>query len=421
MILLSIAFSFFFGCNVKFGTYSEHFDYTKNYYEPLTIFLMDNYKQKISFLKGTFNSRFLELRYRQSSFKNELEVNRLAFFLIAVTSILFIQNDAAILGNSPEFIHFIKLRALFSIFCIACILLISRLKRFYQYDLLLAAWLTGLVSILVYVDLARPASYSAYVVIDILVIVSIYVLFVFGLWGQTLIALGFTLACLGLMYGYKDFPVYSRLTILMGFILSNVLGFSLAVRLHYLRRIDFVRSRALSYQAQKMSRIALKDPLTGLLNRRSYDDQSMGLFDNFKRYAHSFALIVIDIDFFKHVNDTYGHLAGDKVLKEFAMLLKLSARPGDQVFRYGGEEFAMLLNNSSLDQAEAVAERVREKLRATHLLNDFPELKVSASFGVADALTEDLNARSIFHRADKALYIAKQSGRDQVVIAAEGD
>jgi len=382
---------------------------------------MLHYKRKISFLKGTFNNNFLELRYRQGSFRNDLDVNRLAFFLIAVVSILFIQNDEVLLRDAFPLTRSIEIRSAFAIFSVCCILLLSRVNKFYHYDLIVAFWLVILISLLVFFDLSRPPEYQIYVLIDMLVIVGIYVLFVFGLRSQTLMAVGFTVVSLGIVFWFKEFPNHVVVTIMIGFILSNILGFVLASRFHYLRRVDFFQRRELSQQAQRLNRAALRDPLTDLWNRRSYDDQILGMFDNFKRYQQPFSLVLIDIDFFKRVNDTYGHLDGDRVLKEFATLLKRSARPGDQVFRYGGEEFVMLLSNTTLTQAEIVSERVRKKLKQTHLLEKYPELNVSASFGVADVQGEDTNTRSIFHRADKALYIAKQSGRDQVVIAIDDD
>ena len=157
---------------------------------------------------------------------------------------------------------------------------------------------------------------------------------------------------------------------------------------------------------------AVHDSLTGLLNRASLEDSERRLvaLDNLNAVPHLAALMV-DIDFFKRVNDTLGHLAGDRVLGRVAKAITASTRSNDLAFRYGGEEFLVLLSQVEARTAVQAAERIRTNLRA--LRGGGPEVKVSIGVAVR---TEGEDAESMVGRADQALYQAKSNGRDQVFV-----
>lgn len=146
------------------------------------------------------------------------------------------------------------------------------------------------------------------------------------------------------------------------------------------------------------------DPLTGLSNRRALDDSLATLFAMMCRYGNKFALIALDVDHFKRVNDEQGHLFGDQVLQRTARLLDNCARDTDIVVRYGGEEFVVLLPETDLDGAAIFAERLRIEIEQ--------DLPITVSCGAACVLEGD-NAKSIFARADEALYAAKRAGRNR--------
>jgi len=157
---------------------------------------------------------------------------------------------------------------------------------------------------------------------------------------------------------------------------------------------------------------AVHDPLTGLLNRASLEDSERRLIalDNLNDVPHLAALMV-DIDFFKRVNDTLGHLAGDRVLARVAKAITTSTRSNDLAFRYGGEEFLVLLSQVEARTAVEAAERIRATVRAT--TGGGPEVRVSIGVAVRTA-GED--AESMVQRADQALYRAKENGRDQLCV-----
>lgn len=158
---------------------------------------------------------------------------------------------------------------------------------------------------------------------------------------------------------------------------------------------------------------ATTDHLTGLHNRASLDKRLAEEIARQDHYGESLSVIITDIDYFKRVNDEYGHDVGDTVLKEFAHLLTSHVRESDFVARFGGEEFMILCPNTSAEQASILAEKLRNNIA------NFPFERVghkTASFGVAE-YQQDLSAKQLFVLADQALYQAKKGGRNQVKIA----
>ena len=166
-----------------------------------------------------------------------------------------------------------------------------------------------------------------------------------------------------------------------------------------------------------LSTMALKDPLTGLLNRRGMDYALSVVLAASKRNKTSISVIAIDIDYFKKINDNYGHDGGDQVLKSIASILLNSQRASDVCCRLGGEEFLVVLPESDINNAQLIAERLRKAFE-DHLV-EFEEqrIKLTASFGIASVTDGDID--SALKNADKALYQAKTEGRNRVCTAGE--
>jgi diguanylate cyclase (GGDEF)-like protein len=165
------------------------------------------------------------------------------------------------------------------------------------------------------------------------------------------------------------------------------------------------------FQAQEEN--ALTDELTKLPNRRALAQRFLQEMQRARRHHKAIAFLMVDLDHFKQVNDSYGHLNGDAVLAELASILTAGARESDVCARYGGEEFGIILHETTDQGARTLAERIRAKVAAA----TFPGgLKLTISIGVA-ATTEPALFTSLIERADQALYAAKQSGRNQVRVA----
>lgn len=176
------------------------------------------------------------------------------------------------------------------------------------------------------------------------------------------------------------------------------------------------KQEALRIQNNSLQRAILRDELTQLMNRRSLERELEQLSMGAIWTIHPpFCIVVCDIDYFKHVNDAHGHLVGDEVLQEIAKRLQGQLRRGTPAYRYGGEEFVIILTDTPLNQAVDVAERLRRAVRSTPFLTKAGHLEITASFGIAQQnLTWDQSAWDVLHRADSALYEAKRQGRDRV-------
>lgn len=174
--------------------------------------------------------------------------------------------------------------------------------------------------------------------------------------------------------------------------------------------------REMRLAQEKLAEMSIRDELTGMFNRRYFQDALEREISGALRYDHSLALCMIDLDHFKQVNDTYGHLCGDRVLQEFAKLLEESIRKYDVGCRYGGEEFTVILPDTSLKKAQALCERFRERVKGHPFSYEGVTIRITASIGVVSRpAKEDITGRRLVDLADKALYQAKHQGRDRVV------
>jgi len=172
--------------------------------------------------------------------------------------------------------------------------------------------------------------------------------------------------------------------------------------------------RIMRYTAE-LSRAAATDPLTGALNRRSFTDRALAELARAARYDRTTALLIVDADHFKAVNDAHGHGIGDDVLTALSSTLQFALRPSDVFGRIGGEEFAILLPETDLQGALLAAERLRSAAAAVRVSTPTGEVGFTVSIGVADIAPGDIGLKPALDRADAALYQAKAAGRDRVV------
>jgi len=164
----------------------------------------------------------------------------------------------------------------------------------------------------------------------------------------------------------------------------------------------------------ELLRASQTDPLTRTANRRKLMETLHENFAAFKRYGHPMSLIMFDIDHFKKLNDRFGHLAGDTVLRSLCDSCHSLLRENDLLARFGGEEFIVVLPSTPLQQALATAQRIRIDVPAAAARITSQEKKVTLSLGVSELTPQDSSYSQILHRADKALYIAKSNGRNRV-------
>jgi len=205
------------------------------------------------------------------------------------------------------------------------------------------------------------------------------------------------------VWGLLPFTGWNYGAIKIGIILQAILlalGLSFKVRQQQKSRL----------QAERM---AERDPLTGLHNRRGFNEQAAAIWSTAVRNQRPLSLIMLDLDHFKTINDLHGHATGDKALKLTADMLAQNCRGGDVLGRWGGEEFLLLLPETGISEAQALAERLRMEIQTLGLAESHMKLALSASFGVIERSSQG-QLEQLINQADRLLYVAKHSGRNRV-------
>ena len=176
-----------------------------------------------------------------------------------------------------------------------------------------------------------------------------------------------------------------------------------------------IRNSLMYRQALKT---AYRDPLTELNNRAALDNDLVQELDFAGRHDLALSIIILDLDHFKKINDTYGHIAGDDILKQTAQCMAECIRRSDIIYRYGGEEFVVLLRNTGKAGARLLAERIRKAVEDRTFKHNSFDIRMTTSLGVA-TLKKNEDKTSFLERADKALYQAKQQGRNRTIVAGK--
>jgi diguanylate cyclase (GGDEF)-like protein/PAS domain S-box-containing protein len=190
----------------------------------------------------------------------------------------------------------------------------------------------------------------------------------------------------------------------------------------YAREIQVIRDlykeklKEIEVMKEEALHLSYTDDLTGIYNHRFFIEELAREVERHKRYATPLSLLMIDIDFFKHYNDTHGHLAGDQVLKAIAILIQRGVRQTDIVARYGGEEFSAILTNTGREGALEIAERVRRNVSDTRFPDERtqPNKDLTVSVGVATYSSSISTLADLIREADHALYRAKKAGRNRI-------
>jgi diguanylate cyclase (GGDEF)-like protein len=167
---------------------------------------------------------------------------------------------------------------------------------------------------------------------------------------------------------------------------------------------------------QEVERLSRIDPLTGLSNRRSFSTDALRVFQLAIRHQKKLSCAMLDIDFFKRVNDTYGHDFGDKVLIAVAKACKKQLRKTDLLARFGGEEFCFLFPETDINAAALIAERIRSVISKLKFDSEKNRFSVTVSVGVSKLLDSNDNMEKLLKRSDDSLYKAKENGRNRVVV-----
>ncbi|RPI37089.1 MAG: diguanylate cyclase [Nitrospiraceae bacterium] len=192
--------------------------------------------------------------------------------------------------------------------------------------------------------------------------------------------------------------------------------FSISALLGVIYFFTFRLTKKLSETRRQIREMAITDPLTGLYNRRHVMERFNNEMERARRLRKDLSCIMIDIDNFKRINDTYGHLVGDQTLREISEILTSAIRVYDIASRYGGEEFLIVLPDTGFEDTHTLAERIRTNIKMHHVAKSAltPDISVTVSLGIATIISTDISVDTLLKRADEGLYKAKERGRDTV-------
>ncbi|MFL0800394.1 MAG: GGDEF domain-containing protein [Agarilytica sp.] len=368
--------------------------------------------------KIQFSSQEKESAYRAHYLQSDKNLARFIILVILVASILFISSDTLFTTSNSELLPLVIARLSFAVCSAVIIYCLRGVDSAKIFDLYCAMWLFSLILMMAFIYSTRPAANLNNTLTSCLMALLFYVLFPVRLSVQIISALALSLANIIHVFISKDLLQTGTMGSVVGsYISCNLIGLFIAIRWHKSRRREFSTHRKAMNLHKKLEELAFTDDLTGLANRRSSLKQLVSEYHRHKRYDNNLSIMVIDIDFFKHINDNYGHDQGDTTLKAIADLINNSCRNNDTAGRMGGEEFMVLLPETHLGDAHRLAERLREKCAALTIHSGDNEINVTISIGVSQANAGDEYPKDILKRADIALYNAKDRGRNCVVDA----
>lgn len=360
----------------------------------------------------------LEPAYRQHFLRVDADQTILGMLFLMVPLIILAIADVPFVGMSEVFLALAVGRLALFVFCVVTIARLRHTKDYRAYDRLLTIWIVGSGIVLVAINLTRPSTYAQPTAMYPLVVMAVFLVMPNQLWHRLLIAVFFAaIAIVVLLTGQRGFDPTTINLMATAVILTNVMGLVVATRLSVLRRRQYKSRVELERVRDELQIMATTDALTGALNRRRFLELAEEELERARRYDRPLAVIAVDLDHFKDVNDRLGHAAGDDVLAAFARMLQEQTRRQDIVGRLGGEEFAILVPETSRAAAVELADRIRAYLSSMPVMTNGEALTVTASLGVAEAISSDQSARSVLHRADQALYRAKHQGRNRVEAA----
>lgn len=387
--------------------------------------------ENVHWLTGQFRDAQKERQYRDSIQTQVRFETCLALILAACIFGMFAITDYFLLGLTREYYLLIAMRITVVSLSVILAFMIARWGSYSERPWLhaLPLWILA-IGIILIVPL-RPESLSSQVTAVAVATMAFYLLIPNLLTVATLASL---FLCVGFLVAAVEFAgitpaVTLRIGLLM--IMANLVGFSALLRLENLQRKQFALlqeereqndhlvteiARRKSLEAQ-LRQLAEKDALTGLNNRSHFMQRASALLKRTATEKIPFSLFMVDVDHFKKINDTLGHTHGDRVLKQIAESLAESLRPTDVIGRFGGEEFVVALPDTAANDAQHLAERLRENIATLALQDEMGELTLSITVGIAVAHGDETNLEALIKRADDMLYTGKRDGRNRVVLS----
>jgi len=362
-------------------------------------------------------------KYRQHYLAADIRQAALGIACVALPIMIFGYFDYLLFGFTQQFYMLLTLRAgLLIITALSIFLMLKRVRRPAQFDRLMVIYGLVFTGSCIYIGATLTVYYTYYAAVNLFILMVIYLFFPVKLSmkiGLTaMLSLGDLLA-LGLLQSLAALSVWN--VTLVAYLIVNVTGLICASRMECSRRQQFLDNQGEYTLRAELTRLASVDDLTGIWNRRKFLELAEAEADRYLRYMRPFSLMMLDLDEFKTVNDRFGHVSGDSALKQFTGVVCGQIRGIDIFGRLGGEEFGIVLPETSLDEAMVLGGRICKALREHDIMScDGTAIKLTVSIGLAQACFGHNSLDEVISMADTALYKAKAQGRDCMVAADYG-
>ena len=360
-------------------------------------------------MEGDYRIFHLKDDIRQSSF----------YILIATASVLgMIATDTVLYRDRPDlFLWLILYRMGFACVSLLVLVAIRKTVKVKTFDRLMLGWLSFVLLFLLLFNFTRPSNFltTSY---DVILPFAVYIISPLKIFYSFALGFGFSTGILYIDYFHKSGIDPATLNmVVVAQLIVHIIGLGSSIQIQSYRRKSFKAYIQEKDAKEMVAYLANIDPLTKSLTRRQFFNMAESEFRRFSRYQRYFAVLVLDADHFKNINDTHGHYAGDLVLRSLSLVILEQKRAQDIYGRLGGEEFGLLLPETTMDQAVIVAERVQKAWAETPCNVDGTLIYSTVSIGVAQANSQDKTFEDILRRADRLMYKAKEAGRNR--IAAE--
>lgn len=357
----------------------------------------------------------LEGDYRFAQLKSDIKQSLLQMFIIAISILALLGVDAVLFKDYPElFRSMVIWRVGYVLVTILFGAAVYRAEKVRIYDRLMLGWMFFTVLFFLLFNFTRPANYVT-TAFDIIVLFAIYLLSPLRIKYTVALAIGFSLGTIYIDHVIKTGMDWAALSVsAYALFIANLLGLISVLQIQSYRRKSFKAYIEEKDAREMVAYLANIDPLTKSLTRRQFMNISESEFRRFLRYHRALSILILDADRFKVINDTYGHHAGDLVLRSLSLVAMEQKRAQDTFGRLGGEEFGLLMPETHIEQALVVAERIRHVWEKSPVNLDGELITSTISIGLAEALETDHSIEDIMRRADRLLYKAKESGRNQV-------
>ncbi|MDX1795252.1 MAG: GGDEF domain-containing protein [Hydrogenovibrio sp.] len=339
----------------------------------------------------------------------DFKINTLKLILILIVAINVGYAALVMIGTHIESYDAATLNSVFAIESVVLYMLLSRNPD----HLSLISKLLALSALLFFSGMALYSPDNNYRLIWFLPLVIFSFIFINGIFGT----LVFVLTLIVLVNLHQSYPAYLSIDAFASLVICL---FAVALLAYHFSQQIHAYEEAILSQNQELQKLVNHDHMTGVLNRQGLLEGAAQYFNLANRhYINGLSLVVFDIDHFKAINDTHGHLIGDKSIKQIAELVKTNLRKSDLFARMGGDEFVLLLPETGKLQTAKLLEKIKLEMVEHPLIVGSEAIPIQFSAGVSQLTADTKNFKELFKKADMALYEAKENGRNQVVFAED--